>query len=287
MKFKRWFACMLLTFSVIALIQVPNSTVHAEDHTTYYPNITTYPNVRSCNLTDGGGVWTEPVLNTVGHYHGPPFDHGEIGVLEITEENFVFRIEVNGSGCVPPVNLTCNGITKNVTVFHDDASPDGHEVIVFDIPPSKIVTLYSSVHTLAENHGFGIKWIKLYYMSVVTATVDIDPDTLNLRSKGKWITGYIELPGDYNVTDVDVSTILLNDTIPAEMRPVGIGDEDSDGIPDLMVKLDRADVKSYIFANVNMTKLAQERFMTITLTITGTLTDGTPFQGSDKIKLVA
>jgi len=32
---------------------------------------------------------------------------------------------------------------------------------------------------------------------VITATVDIDPDTLNLRSRGKWITAYIQLLEGY------------------------------------------------------------------------------------------
>jgi len=120
---------------------------------------------------------------------------------------------------------------------------------------------------------------------VVTATIDIDPDTLNLNSKGKWITSYIEFPEGYDVTDINVSTIMLNDTIPAELRPTDIGDYDEDGISDLMVKLNRADVISYILANVDITKLFEKRFMT-TLTITGYLNDGTPFQGSTTIRII-
>jgi len=92
---------------------------------------------------------------------------------------------------------------------------------------------------------------------VITATVDIHPQTLNLRSRGKWITAFIELPEDYNVADINVSSIMLNDTIPAELRPLAIGDYDEDGIPDLMVKFDRAEVISCIIANVNMTELVE------------------------------
>ncbi len=44
--------------------------------------------------------------------------------------------------------------------------------------------------------------------------VDIDPDTLNLDSKGKWITAYIEMSGGYDVRLIDKSTILLNDNDP-------------------------------------------------------------------------
>ncbi|MEM3773463.1 MAG: NosD domain-containing protein [Candidatus Bathyarchaeia archaeon] len=120
----------------------------------------------------------------------------------------------------------------------------------------------------------------------ITAKVNIEPKTLNLRSRGRWITGYIELPEGYNVADINVSSIMLNNTIPAQPKPKAVGDYDNDSIPDLMVKFDKAEVISYILTNVNMTELIEERFMTITLTITGYLNDGTPFQGSTKIKII-
>jgi Tol biopolymer transport system component len=119
-------------------------------------------------------------------------------------------------------------------------------------------------------------------VEVVEANVEIDPDTLNLKSRGKWITGYIELPEGYDVNDVNVSSIMLNDTVPAETKPTAIGDYDGDGIPDLMVKFNRAEVISLILANINI----EGRFTTITLTITGKLYDGTQFGGSDIIKIV-
>jgi hypothetical protein len=118
------------------------------------------------------------------------------------------------------------------------------------------------------------------------ATIDLDPDTLNLQSKGKWITAYIELPEGHDVSNINVSTVVLDETIPAELKPVAIGDYDGDGIHDLMVKFKRADVISYILANVNPTELFEERFMTITLIITGYLNDGTPFIGSDTIRVI-
>jgi parallel beta-helix repeat protein len=124
-------------------------------------------------------------------------------------------------------------------------------------------------------------------IETVHATIDIDPDTLNLRSRGKWITCYIELPEGYNVSDIDVTSVMLNDTVPVYPKTHTIGDYDEDGIPDLMVKSDRAEVIDYIMANVNMTKLLEEKFKTVTLTITGKLDDGTPFQGNTKIRIIA
>lgn len=117
----------------------------------------------------------------------------------------------------------------------------------------------------------------------IPATLDIDPNSLNLRSKGRWITAYIELPEGYDVADIDVSSIFLNETIPVDpSAPIAVGDYDHDTIPDLMVKFDRAKVISYVLGNIDI----EERFTTVTLTITGKLYDGTPFQGSDTIKII-
>jgi hypothetical protein len=127
---------------------------------------------------------------------------------------------------------------------------------------------------------------------VITTTVDIQPQALNLKSRGKWITTYIELPEGYSVADINRTTILLNGTIPVDpfwiSKPIKsmIGDFDNDSIPDLMVKFDRQQVIKYIMANVDMSRLYEERFMTITFTVTGKLNDGTSFQGSDTIKII-
>jgi hypothetical protein len=119
------------------------------------------------------------------------------------------------------------------------------------------------------------------------ASVSICPIRLNLISKGKWITCHIELPEGYDVGEIDISTVMLNDTISVSLLdvpapkpvPTEIGDYDSDGIPDLMVKFDRAALTSYIYHTQGM------RHGHVTLTITGQLTDGTTFEGSDTIKI--
>jgi len=122
--------------------------------------------------------------------------------------------------------------------------------------------------------------------STIEAKVCINPDTLNLKSKGEWVTAYIELPEGYNVNNINVSSILLNNTVLDPSAPTAIGDYDGNGTLDLMVKFDRAGVISYILANVNMTQLLEERPMTITLIITGYLNDGTSFKGSDAITVI-
>jgi len=156
----------------------------------------------------------------------------------------------------------------------------------------KWIVDYVEVGDNANNRAFyryNIDYIVVFVINPteITATVDIDPDTLNLKSKGEWITCYIELPEGYNVSDIDVSTIMLNDTIPVSLLdvpapkpvPTEIGDYDNDGVPDLMVKFNRTELTSHIHNVLGI------EYGNVTLTITGEVA-GTPFEGSDSIRVI-
>lgn len=153
-------------------------------------------------------------------------------------------------------------------------------------PPYPVITTNGTHYFVYFVFQFKSSYEVTILFEPVTAVIDIDPDTLNLKSSGMWITCYIELPDGYDVSDIDVSSILLNKTISAETTPTSIGDWDHDGIPDLMVKLDRAEVISYIIAHINMTELEEEKFMTIILTLTFELHNGIPFLGSDTMRII-
>ena len=109
----------------------------------------------------------------------------------------------------------------------------------------------------------------------ISATIDFDPDTLNLNSEGNWTTTYIELPEGYDVSNIDASTIVLNGQVQAEENPTEIGDYDEDGITDLMVKFDRSAVQGIL-------ELGDE----IAITITGELTEEILFEGTDTIRVI-
>jgi len=74
-----------------------------------------------------------------------------------------------------------------------------------------------------------------------------------------------------------VSTVRLiveNKNVPAELKPISIGDQDKDGIADLMVKFDRAAVEDlFPFPGA------------YTGTITGQVA-GIAFKGSDNIRVI-
>ena len=115
----------------------------------------------------------------------------------------------------------------------------------------------------------------------ISATVDVTPNTLNLKSRGKWITCRIELPEGYNASDIDPSTIMLNESIPVDPfwadEPHGsVEGDDDDSVPHLIVKFDRTAVGELILAK-GIT------YGNVTLAITGEV-DGTPFEGSDVIR---
>jgi parallel beta-helix repeat protein len=112
--------------------------------------------------------------------------------------------------------------------------------------------------------------------SKLIANVDIDPETLNLKSEGTGVTCYIELPPGFDVGEIDVSTLLLNGQVPAEPEPVEVGDYDGDGIPDLMVKFDRA-----------ATQTTLEVGDVVHISVAGQLNDGTEFEDCDVVRVIA
>jgi len=122
----------------------------------------------------------------------------------------------------------------------------------------------------------------------IPVAIDCNPDTLNLRSGGKWITCYIELPAGYDVWQIDGSTVFLNGVIPIYLGKEGwakpesnksnIMDHDEDGILERMVKFDRETVQDI---------LKPEE--AVILTATGKVfynQDLADFEGQDTIKVI-
>jgi len=218
----------------------------------------------------------------------------------IVRENLITQ---NGSGVYISKNITCPNY--NNTFYHNDFLGNSQNALVEedryantwdDGYPSggnywddySGVDLYSGIgQDVPGNDGIGDttyvidelnsdRYPLMRPWNIVQATVDIEPVTLNLKSKGKWVTAYIELLYVYDVADIDMSTVMLDSTIPTEDHPAKIGDYDDDGITDLMVKFDRRELIDYLGGTTGE----------VTLTLSGELNDGMPFEGSDIITVI-
>jgi hypothetical protein len=148
-----------------------------------------------------------------------------------------------------------------------DLDKDGRlDVVTANSPwQDRFGNLYSSVSVL-RNIGYGI-------VPVVEASVELDPELLNLDSHARWLTAYIELLG-LNPQNIDAATVRLAGTIPADPKFGSVGDHDSDGWPDLMVKFGRSAVDALLVPGVNR------------LTVTGKLTTGQTFSGTDNVSVI-
>ena len=103
---------------------------------------------------------------------------------------------------------------------------------------------------------------------VIEATVDVEPGTLNLQSKAKWLTCYISLPEEYDVADMDPSSILLEGEIEVAWTRL---DEEGQVA---MARFNRSEVQSMLEPGE------------AELTVSGELTDGTRFQATDTVTVI-
>lgn len=173
----------------------------------------------------------------------------------------------------PLANTWDDGYPSGGNWWSDYIGADAYHGVSQDIAGSDGIgdTPYAIDENNTDNYPLMRPWAPT--QSVLPVVVGIHPEALNLRSNGKWITAYIALPKGYDVNDINVSSIMLNNTIPVETHH---------SAQRLMVKFDRERVIQYILGSVR----AKHKFMTITLTLTGKLDNGIPFQGSDTLKIM-
>ena len=99
-----------------------------------------------------------------------------------------------------------------------------------------------------------------------SVSLDIDPDTLNLKSRGRWITAYMRAE-NASVHDIDVSTILLQDALVPERWDFQ-GDI-------LMLKFNRQELQSLLQIGDS-----------IEIKLSGKWKDGESFEAYDYIRVI-
>lgn len=106
------------------------------------------------------------------------------------------------------------------------------------------------------------------YCPPIPAEVRIVPHTLNLSSEGKWIIVLIRLTQDCDVVDIDTNSVLLENEIQAEFLMVYEQEQVA------IAKFSREEVQEILDVGE------------VELTITGQLTNGISFEGTDVIKVI-
>jgi len=103
--------------------------------------------------------------------------------------------------------------------------------------------------------------------AMIPASIIIEPETVNLASQGVF-TAYIQLVEDYNVSDININTV------------------ECEGAPAVRGEVSKEDNSTYI-AKFNRQELVNVTIGdAVELTVTGNLYDGTPFEGSDTIRVI-
>ena len=114
----------------------------------------------------------------------------------------------------------------------------------------------------------------------------IQPDALLLKDDdyGKWITAIIRLPKEYDVNDIDVSSV--NFTVMEIGEDVLWSTYKIQG-DILMVRFDRATVTRWLseLPMIQHMSPSPQFKQDLTFKVTGNLNDGNSFEGSDKIRV--
>jgi hypothetical protein len=106
----------------------------------------------------------------------------------------------------------------------------------------------------------------------VTATLNLDPDVINLASRARWVTAYIGLSVG-SPANIDVTTLRLAGSIAPDPKIATVGDL-GDGGRELMVKFSREALDPFLSLGVN------------DLTITGSLMTGEHIEATDQIRVI-
>jgi len=117
----------------------------------------------------------------------------------------------------------------------------------------------------------------LFHVGTIDAAAcSVEPNTLNLDSNGKWMSARVELPAEYDPSEVVIETVRFNGVVPAELRPFSSSDDfNGNGVPDLLFKFDRSQIEG-ILAEGEM----------VPVMITGEIRDTTWFVAADTIRVI-
>jgi hypothetical protein len=232
-----------------------------------------------------------------------------------TTEDFGLRITADPSGGIIPANISiCDtsfivlGPGDEIIVTHGSIKIK----VVSGVVDASFVATDGTIATSELNEGTEIVFeptsTTFINIGEIEATVKIDnveysiptgnewftpslklePNTLNLKSNGNYITAFIELPSSHDINEVEISSIMLQVagySYSVDLSAaINIGDYNGNGISDLMIKFQRQTV-------VNNLKIMDYsailgKSVDVNFVVSGSLTDGTSFGCSDTLSIL-
>jgi len=171
-------------------------------------------------------------------------------------------------------------IISYVWDFGDSSEP------IDDPTPSHVyhnVGVYTVTLTVTDNKGATDSTEVEVYVSAIPVSIDVMPKTINLKSKGNWISVAISLPPDYDATQIDLKTVGIRSgdsgLIMAINNPKYGFVSNIEGNNMLRVKFDRAAVADAVPVPADETML----YVVGKIFYNGNLTD---FEGFDIIRTI-
>lgn len=197
-------------------------------------------------------------------------DGEEITTHEITwhADEICFRSYYGDYTCAPPPV----DIIESWCYTGDDIPPAGGENarINFWLLPPKGDPWGTPKPTNEQGAEVVVK--SFQYLPDLSAGIGIYPRTLNLASRGRWIMCLIKLDRDCKVADIEAGTVFLEDRVTADwVRSSG-----------------RSEVAVAKFSCPDVQEMLAElgELGSVELTVTGRLTDGTRFEGTDVVRVI-
>jgi|LGVF01.1.fsa_nt_gb outer membrane protein assembly factor BamB len=239
--------------------------------------------LHALNFTDGSLIWTS--YNAIDFTDGTPaildIDHVYISGNAYGSQGYTYCFNSTGieQWRVPSGSWAMSPTIADGKLFTGNCDDMGgwgffEGIGVYDAMTGAPVWSYEyagSSPSVANQDGMVVsigKGGRVYAFYTLPATVRIEPETLNMNASGVF-TAFITLPEGYDVADIVVSTV------ECEGAPALSATISAAGNGTLVVKFDRADLREDLPAGE------------VEMTVTGKLTDGTKFEGSDTVRVIA
>ena len=192
-------------------------------------------------------------------------DGGSVYITQADGRVDIYAIVALGSSAARDRAITSPFEFQFVTSIQVGENPAG---LAFDKTTGLLLVVNSGDNTVSFINAGAVS------AGDVIAKVDIDPNSIQPGSKGKFISAYLQFPVWLSPFDVVLSTVRLNGTIPADTQTSAVLDHDLDGILERQVRFDRVAVQALIPPGDP-----------VQVTVTGQV-DGRTFAGYDSIKVL-